>query len=448
MIGELVIYSAVIMALSVESSLTETLGNCTCGYYSKYASHVGPFCEKWLGAPRPWCHLAGREEANSCPGAIEVQNESLYYTMDESVCNKSTRPQPAPWSLGLRQPFDGRIIIAICVYPLNLLVGTVGNVLVIKYFSSEYASGRAGSRFVAVLAGVDFISSIWVPTTVIVAALYYHPVISLFYWNKGFILPNNCIFGEITCRVAQFYPLLFFATPWLLLAISLERARAVFRPFADRLCAKAVIIISTMILIGSFSLSMKLGLSFRYETNSYIYFDGTLLEYSVCTSNMNTKDRSINSFVILSLGVWLPMILIPIVLILTFYKLKEQARLRKNSSTQDWNAQLSRISRTFTVVLVVFYVCYLPDTITDTAIAIYYLLSGKNTYDDAVLTSYTVTTFLLFSNSCLNPVIYSKIHVNIYNCLKRHIVNCVQKSPCKKIRQTPPSINLANMVQP
>ena len=94
-----------------------------------------------------------------------------------------------------------------------------------------------------------------------------------------------------------------------------------------------------------------------------------------------------------------------------------------------------------------FYVCYLPDTITDTVIAIYYLFSGKNTYYDAVLISYTVTTFLLFSNSCLNPVIYSKIHVNIYNCLKRHIVNCVQKSPCKKIRQTPPPINLANMVQ-
>ena len=48
---------------------------------------------------------------------------------------------------------------------------------------------------------------------------------------------------------------------------------------------------------------------------------------------MSAKDLFINSFVVFSFAIWLPMILIPIVLILTLFKLKEQAKLRKNYST-------------------------------------------------------------------------------------------------------------------
>ena len=109
----------------------------------------------------------------SCPGAVQFRNDSLYYTLNESVCNKSIRPQAVPWSLSMRRPFKVREIVQICLLTLNMLVGTIENALVIKHFAEIDASGNPGSHFVVVFAGVDFISSIWMPAYLIVHTLYY-----------------------------------------------------------------------------------------------------------------------------------------------------------------------------------------------------------------------------------------------------------------------------------
>ena len=49
---------------------------------------------------------------------------------------------------------------------------------------------------------------------------------------------------------------------------------------------------------------------------------------------------------------------------------------------------------------------------------------------------FTICNFLLFVNSCLNPVIYSKLHERIFNCIKRYIGawtgSCRKKFNCFK----------------
>ena len=97
-------------------------------------------------------------------------------------------------------------------------------------------------------------------------------------------------------------------------------------------------------------------------------------------------------------------------------------------------------------MLVVFYVCYLPDTIRYT-IYVYYQYAGKNINFGAYQISYTATTFLFVSNSSLNPVIYSKVHVKIYNIFKLLIANCLNKLHCKDDRPTPQIIDPINIVQ-
>ena len=431
MIGKQTIFDAVIMVLLVQITPMEIAENCTCGYYSD--TDVGPYCLKWSEEYPSYCYLAGREKAKNCPGAEESKRKNIYWTKNELVCNKSIPPQHVPLSLSARKPFEIREIIEICLYSLTILVGTVGNALVMKHFASANVSGRPGSRFVIVLAGVDFLSSIWIPCFFIVRLMY----------SDSSFFPSD--FGESACRILQLYPPLLYSTSWLLLAISLERARAIFRPFAEKLRAKFIIFCSTIILLGSFVLSLNYGLGLTYKSNTYLYVDGTIYGYSTCTLSMSAEDFFVDALIMYSLGIWLPMILIPIVYILTFLRLKKQAKVRQQNSTHDSNGQLSRISHTFTIVLVVFYVCYIPGSITYSILR-YDLYVRKTISNDVYLTCHIISNFLTFSSSCLNPIIYSKIHVKIYKAFRRFITSCVAKSPFETARQAQQPITPNNMV--
>ena len=78
------------------------------------------------------------------------------------------------------------------------------------------------------------------------------------------------------CRISKFYFSLFFATSWLLVAISMERARAIFKPFANRLSARFVILMSAIILVGAGALNLKFVLSYKYHTNILVYHKGSV----------------------------------------------------------------------------------------------------------------------------------------------------------------------------
>ena len=92
------------------------------------------------------------------------------------------------------------------------LTGTIGNGVLIKKFYSN--SVQAGSRFVLVLAVVDFITSIWIPLTmtggIIINTIPYSTL-----WP----------FGKEACYFNTFQNALFYASSWLLVAICVERMR-------------------------------------------------------------------------------------------------------------------------------------------------------------------------------------------------------------------------------
>ena len=97
----------------------------------------------------------------------------------------------------------------ITVYGLIFITGTIGNGIVIKSFLAK--SAQPGCRFVVALALVDLISSIWIPLINIVLALY-----KSVHWPLG----------KICCYILRPFGISFmFASAWLLVAISLERAR-------------------------------------------------------------------------------------------------------------------------------------------------------------------------------------------------------------------------------
>ena len=389
--------------------------NCMCGFYPEY-DFIGPYCSNWIEGFPSFCVLSGGPNASTCAGAIQLGNESLYWTEGKEVCNRSIPPKLL--SLNVRQSFTATDIAQIFFYALNLVIGTCGNAAVIKYFALSDASNRVGSRLVVALAMLDFISSVWLPCDIIVVILY------------DFVEFNYWPFGEVECHIFYFYPMLFYATPWFLLAISAERARAIYRPLSTKLNKKIVIFISVLILTFSFVLNLNYGLGLEYISNKFVSIDGVIYEYSICAILKNKeKEHLVYRFVSYTLGIWLPMLLIVIVYIFMYLKLKKQAEIRKRHSTQDSQRQLTQISKTFTTVLAVFYICYLPITLQE-AISIYLEYFERAINTDVFNTANTINNFLLFSHSCMNPIIYSRIHRRIFDNMRQFIKACGGKCPC------------------
>ena len=122
------------------------------------------------------------------------------------------RQTPVSMSPSYRGPFTQTEIVLLFMYVFVLLVGTVGNGLVIKTF---YANrDRPGSRYVLVLAMIDLITSIWIPLVNI------GKIVTTISHNF-----SSWPFGKIACYLRLFEFSLPAASAWLLIAICLERVR-------------------------------------------------------------------------------------------------------------------------------------------------------------------------------------------------------------------------------
>ena len=222
---------------------------------------------------------------------------------------------------------------------------------------------------------------------------------------------------------------------------SLETARAIYRPFAVKLHTRFITLSSILILVCSFALELRRGLSVRYVSNIHVYINGTDYEYSDCFHDVDPKENLVITIISLALGIWLPMLLIAVVYTLIYSRLKKQDKLRRQNSSQISNTQMRSISKTFTVILVTYYVCYLPFTIQYTILS--YLASKEETnlraYSKVHNLVLPFTNFLMFSSSSLNPLIYGRIHSKIYSGVKISIIafrkkfSPMQFSGCTKL---------------
>ena len=66
----------------------------------------------------------------------------------QSVVEACSPIQPIQGGLSLRKPFNIFDYFNVCLYSLNILIGSVGNALVVEYFASGDASNSPGSTFI------------------------------------------------------------------------------------------------------------------------------------------------------------------------------------------------------------------------------------------------------------------------------------------------------------
>ena len=122
------------------------------------------------------------------------------------------RQSPVSMSPSYRGPFTRTEIFQLSLYAFVILVGTVGNGLVIQKFFVD--RDQPGSRFTLALGMLDLITSILIPMLVIGQIV-----------NKTSDKTSSFPFGKVACYLTPFDLSLFAASAWLLVAISLERIR-------------------------------------------------------------------------------------------------------------------------------------------------------------------------------------------------------------------------------
>ena len=154
-----VLKTTALIVFHIQISTIAAAENCSCEYHEKY-DWIGPFCGKWSSFYPPHCLLAGKEDSKFCSGAIQGGYGDLYWTADKEVCNRSIRPNSVRSSSSIIPPLSMKEMLDISLHSLVMIIGTIGNALVVKYFAFGDISIWPGSRFVVVLAVIDFVSSV------------------------------------------------------------------------------------------------------------------------------------------------------------------------------------------------------------------------------------------------------------------------------------------------
>ena len=102
--------------------------------------------------------------------------------------------------------------------------------------------------------------------------------------------------------------------------------------------------------------------------------------------------------------------------------------------------------RTFSIIVIAFYICMLPNSILMTYHTYSYVFNTGKRIDTTI--NYTMNfTFLCLQNinSCLNPLIYAKMHRKIYAALKRawnYLATCMFQTCTTSQQSEPHSIEI------
>ena len=103
--------------------------------------------------------------------------------------------------------------VLLSCYSAVVIIGVIGNLLVIKWFSKEEKRQKPGSILVIILAVNDLIASIVTPLNEMNLVVSYRSNPS-YTWHLG----------EGLCKtLSAFSNLVLLSTPWLLVAIATER---------------------------------------------------------------------------------------------------------------------------------------------------------------------------------------------------------------------------------
>ena len=296
----------------------------------------------------------------------------------------------------------GQIILAI-LYSFVILVGIIGNSFVVVIVSRKKAMQTTTNYLLVNLAAADIIMLVWATQSQVFRLTYKHP--------SGYA-------GDYLCKFVNggtMVTLAITVTTFTLALIAIEKHNALVMPMKEsiRLKKKNVIWLIAVFWIISVVLSVPTFMKARYDEKQQHCVD----VWDISLAYFNREFVYTN--VVLK-GV------LPYIVILYCYTriIKElyfsKTICRQQVSENDGKVK-RRIAKLLITVTIAFYCCYLPYAVLVMYVA---AIDPQNlaSQHEILVKLQTVARFLLYFESCLNPIIYPFHSTNFRRELK-HILS-------------------------
>ena len=314
--------------------------------------------------------------------------------------------------------FTALDITAIILLLLIIIVGIIGNMIVVYVFGIKPGQSRKRfESFILLLGVIDLVSSILVPIPFLYLTLTNYQQ-----WH----------FGLNGCRIiSAFLPISVTISQGALILIAYERYKSIVYPFERHIKMASILAWIFFIFVLSIGLSIPYAMTLRLVTDDFY--------------NINTciPEENSNSMVLLSSCVNLSRDIVA-AFILSFLTFRmTRALLKKQSSASVHRIAFSTKGRKLiSLVTIVFMILTLPVDIyrvitfslfeTDIKISatVYELMTQMNTF----------LSILQMCNSICNVFIYSRVHKNFlphFNALFRKLCQLRSNAQMKTELQIP-----------
>lgn len=283
------------------------------------------------------------------------------------------------------------LTIIVCL--MVLVIGILGNLLVLIVFGSRFSKIKACELFLTNLALADLLGSIVLPG------------------DKLFLMTGGDYrgIGDAGCKAIHFITITSISVSAItLIAISFDRYVIVRWPLKRRMSMKFLVFICVMIwFLGSL-----LGIPYLINDNIRLHMTDNATQQMHCYSFIEKQERIAHTLITFFVQVSIPLIVMSATYSLIIYELKKITKTQVfQNHERVTRSRFKRNRKTVKLLFVVvfsFFVCIAP-------VNTFYLLYTFNAHNLDLKTTQHVFSILLMlqmANSCCNPIIYSKLHTS------------------------------------
>ena len=351
------------------------------------------------------------ENSNSSLKNESVSTPSLTpitYTSRSSLKNESVSTPSLTQITYTSRTFED-FKLAFCL--MVLILGVTGNFVVIIIFGRRLKQLKVYEILLMNLAIADFIGTLCLPLQIL---LHLESV-------------NLSVLGNSGCMIITWLAMTSLTvSAFTLVAIAVDRLMIVTRPLRAVVRGWKVAVTIASLWLSSSTLGIVSFLRVKYDWS----VNNCRIKYA------NQNEDHAHTLLLFIFQVALPLCILTAIYSVILRKLKPGEKLVRNLSAnyeqmmKVRNKKNKKAVRLFLTIVIMFYILVLPFHIFYLYFTFHIHYKGRK-FTKALQDMYHVLLLLYLSNSCVNPIIYSRLHKSCRNGFIRLICMCCQKQIAK-----------------
>ena len=150
------------------------------------------------------------------------------------------------------------------------------------------------------------------------------------------------------------------------------------------------------------------------------------------TRNADRRSSFINSTMIIVYSMFIPGIVIAVIYCLTGVALRASTIKHENyRAMEHTKKQNAKIVKMFAIIVIIYFVLTIPYAVCTFYGNYLFLYDASHQIAASTYTLMHILQILFYANSCVNPIIYAKMHREINQYLRRAIQKIKETCCCK-----------------